>query len=156
MVHVHVLLLCVLMGFAGVDLCFDSLILFDHLNCPIEKFHQVQQYYQRTRATYIVPLITTMIVVLAVSLVRCAVFRGWTKDYISLVAFLSLLPYYLFVMEPAEDACLGHNSASISEPELRDGLFKVGVGHILIIVIGTIMCLLDLEWKIESPKKKKI
>lgn len=155
MVHAHVLMVCVLMGFSGVDLCFDSLVLFDHLNCPMENVQQVLNYYHRTRATPIVPLITVFIVLMAISLLRCVFLRKWTRDYVSLVAFLTLLPYYIFVMEPAEDACLGNHAAELSELQLRDGLFKVGLGHVLIIGVGAIVTLSELEFSFGDDKKKK-
>jgi hypothetical protein len=155
MAHIHVLLLCCLIGMASVDLCFDSLVLFDHKNCPISNIHQVQTYNRRTRATYIVHVITSMIGLLAISLIRCVLFRRTIKDFLSFGFFLTLLPYYLFIMEPAEDSCLGIHAKKLSEAELRDGLFKVGVGHVLIIVIGTIIGLLEVEWETDSKKDTK-
>jgi hypothetical protein len=153
MAQIHTLLVCILMGICGVDLCFDSLILFDPTNAPLENFHQIQRYYRRNGDTYIGIVVICMIALVAISLIRCAVFRGWKKDYISLLAFLVLFPYYIFVMIPVGDKCLGRNP-SASEVELREGLFKFGMGHVLIITIGTIVCFLDLEWKLEDPKKK--
>jgi hypothetical protein len=150
MAHIHILFCCILIGFAGVDLCFDSLILFDPYACPIENVHQIQRYYQRTRSTYIVQFIIFSIVIITISLLRCLIYRHAFKDYIALIIFVCLAPYYIFIMEPAEDACIT-DDGHLSEYEVRDGLYKVGIGHILIIIASSIIALLDLEWSFHSP-----
>jgi hypothetical protein len=157
MAHIHIFLCCILIGFAGVDLCFDSLILFDPYHAPIENVYQIQHYYQRTRSTYIVQFIIFCIITITLSLLHCLIYRCAKKDIIALVLFLCLAPYYIFIMEPAEDSCITEGS-HLSEYEIRDGLYKVGIGHILIIIASSIIALLDLEWSLpafrSSPKKK--
>jgi len=155
MVQLHILLCCVVSGFAAIDLCFDSLILFDPYGCPLSNVQQVQTYYRRTRDTYIVEIISAIILFLALSLFRCAYLRRAPRDLLGLIAFLSIVPYYVFVMEPAEDACLGSRSSSLPEDQIRAGLFKVGIGHTLILVVCVFLSALELEWKIDDQKLKK-
>lgn len=154
MVQLHILLTCVLCGFSGVDLCFDSLILMDPYGSPLSAVQQVQNYYNRTRHTAIVPLITAILVLSGVSLIRCVLIRRAIRDYIALILFACLLPYFLIYMEPAEDACLGDN-VNLSELELRNGLYLVGIGHCAVIVVGTIIMFLEVDWTIESNDKIK-
>lgn len=150
MVQLHIILCCILIGFSGVDLCFDSLILFQPYTCSFNYFIQIQNYYKRTRSTYIVQFITLSIILLAISLIRCLIYRHNYKDIISFILFILFVPYYIFIMEPAEDSCINNENNNLSEYEIRDGLFKVGIGHVIIIIIASIVVLLDLEWKIES------
>jgi hypothetical protein len=157
MVHLHILLCCFLIGCASVDLCFDSLILFNTYSSNIdalEAIQQVQHYYQRTRVTFIVSVIQLSIVGIAISLSHCLIYRRYLKDRIALLLFLCIVPYYIFVMEPAEDRCIHDgNPHNLSEEEVRDGLYKVGLGHVIIVITASIIVLLDLEWQIPSTSR---
>jgi hypothetical protein len=157
MAHLHILLCCFLIGCASVDLCFDSLILFNSsssVSDALEAITQVQNYYQRTRVTLIVPIIQLSIIGISISLFHCLLYRRCWKDIIALLLFLCLVPYYIFVMEPAEDRCIhdsDDNPHHLSQTEIIDGLYKVGLGHVIIVIAATIIVLLDLEWQIPSP-----
>lgn len=161
MAHLHILLCCFLIGCASVDLCFDSLILFNSFSSEsdaLQAIGQVQNYYQRTRVTFIVPIIQLSIIGISISLFHCLLYRRYWKDIIALFLFLCLVPYYIFVMEPAEDSCIGNdNPHNLSNTEIRDGLYKVGIGHVIIVIAASVIVLCDLEWQIPSsaPTEKK-
>lgn len=113
---------------------------------PKKKVKQVQGYYGRTRDTYIVHAIVVMLAVLAISLGRAVIFRRARRDVVAVVALLLMLPYFVLVMEPAEDACVGPKADTMSEADVRQGLFFVGVGHILLIIVGGAIALMEVDW----------
>lgn len=157
MSHLHIFLCCILIGFASIDLLFDSIIFKEYNNITIENIKQIQFYYSRTRSTIIVNIITIFIILIFISLLRCLILRNKLKDKITLLLFLLFLPYYIFIMEPVEDNCIKNinENNNLNKDEIIISLLKVGIGHVIIVIIASIVVLLDLEWKIEPEVKKK-
>ena len=112
--QLHVLLGCILLGFASIDLCFDSVVLFDYENGDI---NIIKSYYERTRSTSIVIVIKIMIALMGASILRCVVSRGEKKDYIALFLAVCLVNRFL--------------------PSLFKLLLKLFLGSVLSLCHGT-------------------
>lgn len=153
--RLHVLLTCVLMGFSGVDLCFDSLVLRNYAHAPEADVLAVQGYYARTRDTYIVQVVTALLACTAISLLVSVALQRKTRDLLALAALTCLLPYFLLYMEPAEDRCVGLHAGDVPLDELRQGFVYIGIGHCLVVLVGSVMALLELElpWSVKAKKE---
>ena len=144
--YLHVAILTMMCGLAAIDLCFDSLLLTNNDSDLLT----IRGYYGRTRATPLVQILTALIVCAAVSLIRVLYLRRARRDILSFLFLLALLPYFTFVMEPVEDACVAPLPAAVPASSLRSGFQLVGIGHVLLIAYTVPFILLDIDWAIPA------
>ncbi len=148
--RVHTAIFLMLAGVVIIDLTFDSLLLKN----TDEGLLGIQAYYAHARSSPVVPVITILNAFGVLALVLSLVYRRSRHDLFSLVGMLLMLPYFMFVMEPIEDACITAKGLLLpSAAHWRHNFQLVAAGHIAIFVFILTLALLDIDWSLRAPRR---
>ncbi len=144
--RLHGVIGCITLGIIVVDLTFDSLLLKN----SDAALRDLQTYYAVVRSSHTVHVITALNVLSAVSLVSSLVYRRSKADVLSAVGLGLLLPFFMFVMEPIENACISRPPITA---QTRHDHTVVAIGHIAIGVVIVLLTVLQTDWSFGRERR---
>jgi hypothetical protein len=137
--RVHAVICVLVLGIVVVDLTFDSLLLKN----TDEALRQLQSYYAVVRVTPTVHIITALNGLAGISLLAAVIYRRSKADIITLIGFALMTPFFMFIMEPIENACIGRPPVTA---QLRHDLTIVALGHVAIALFLILVTLMQTDW----------
>ncbi len=148
--RIHNFIAIMLAGLVMVDLCFDSLLLKN----TDEGLLGIQAYYAHVRSSPLVPVVTAVNGLATVALVLSLIFRRSKRDLFALAGNLVIMPYFMIVMEPIEDACMAAKGLLLpSAQHWRHNFQLVAAGHLGIFLFLIVAGLWEVDWSLRAPRR---